>query len=236
MSGGSSITKAVLDNRDKHFSCRWPQCAELAKEADRVGLEILIADGVQRGFGGEIAFRDEYLDALTSIAALSQVTSNILLISSVDTRSHLHPLHVARFGGNFDHMSGGRWALLLTTQPDPEGEEPLGLKLQKERKIVGLYETVDEFVTLMKHWWSMPTAFEFQGTHFQSRHVHMVGPKPTRKPRPFLITTAQDQAGIDFAAKHCDWLLCRNPSGDLDELNAQIRQAKVQSITPSAEI
>jgi FMNH2-dependent dimethyl sulfone monooxygenase len=227
VAGGSSITKAVLGDRDKHWGYfSWPNCADLATEAERVGLEVLLADGGQRGFGGEIEFHDAHLDALTSIAALSQVTSRIVLASTVGIASHLHPLHIARFGGNFDHMSGGRWALNIATRPDREEEESLGLDPGESDK---RYDVADEFVTLMKHWWSMQTAFEFKGKYFQSRHVHMVGPRPTRKPRPFLLTTAYDRGGIDFAAKHCDWLLCRNISGDVEELSEMTRQARLRA-------
>ena len=229
VSGGTSITKAVLGDRDRHWGYfEWPHCANLAKQAERIGLELLLADGDQLGFGGEIAFHDASLDALTSIAALSQVTSRIILASTVRTGAHLHPLHVARIGGNFDHMSGGRWALNVVPQPDREEDESLGLG---PRESDSCYDVADESVTLMKHWWSMPTAaFEFKGKHFHSLHVHMCGPRPTRKPRPFLLTTAYDQGGIDFAAKNCDWMLCRNASGDLEELNELTRQAKLRAV------
>ena len=224
---GCSITKAVLRDRDRYRDYfTWPRASVLIKEADRVGLEFQLPLGRWRGFGGEIGFEEDQLDALTSASALAQVTSNILLASSVHLGSHLHPLHVARIGANIDHASGGRWGLNIVAGWNRGEAETFGLEsLDHDLR----YETGDEFVTLMKHSWSMTTPFEFQGQFFKSKHVNIVGPKPTRRPRPFLINAGYSPAGIDFAAKQCDWLLCRSPSGDWNEVKEVTERAKVRA-------
>ena len=42
-----------------------------------------------------------------------------------------------------------------------------------------------------------------------------MSPKPARKPRPYLINAGSSPAGIEFAAKHCEWLFC---AGGIDKM------------------
>ena len=225
--GGTSITKAVLTDAERHRDYfAWPACVHLAKEADRIGLEFMLSAPDQRGFGGEIGFQDDHLDTLSSVVALGQVTSRILLMSTVHTGGHLHPLHLSRLGGNIDHASNGRWGLNIVAGWPRADAEMCGLEPPDPDS---RYEVGDEFTTLMKLWWTVPTAFQFDGQYFHSKHVHMCGPRPSRKPRPFLLSAAYSEAGIDFAAKHCDWLLCRSPSGDWDDVIELGRRASVHA-------
>ena len=214
--GGTSITKAMLANAERHRDYfMWPDCVQIAKEADRIGLEFLLAAPEQRGFGGEVRFQEDHLDALTSVVALAQVTPRILLMSTVHMGGHLHPLHLSRLGGNIDHASNGRWGLNVVAGWNRADADMCGVPLPDPES---RYEVGDEFVTLMKLWWTVPTAFQFDGEFYQSKHVHMCGPRPSRIPRPFLLGAAYSQDGIDFVAKHCDWLLCRSPTGDWDDV------------------
>ena len=63
----------------------------------------------------------------------------------------------------------------------------------------------DEFVTLMKWLWAGNEAIDFQGRSCRSLGG-LVKVKPTRQPRPILVNAGHSEAGIDFAAKHCEWL------------------------------
>ena len=61
-------------------------------------LDFEVPFGGYLGHGGEIGFNDEQLDVVTSAAALSQITKNILLFSTVHVTYAFHPLHFARLG------------------------------------------------------------------------------------------------------------------------------------------
>lgn len=221
---GCSITKAALLDSGKYRDYwTWDRSSHLIKEAERIGLEFVLPTAGWQGCGGEIDFHEDSLDGLVMAYALAQVTAKIVLMSSVSIGSHLHPLHIARFGANCDHLSDGRWGLNIISGWNRGELEFFGLdKLDYRLR----YEIGDEFLTLIKHAWAMTTPFQFEGQFFQSQHSLIVGPKPTRRPRPFLLHAGYSPEGLDFAAKQCDWLLCRSPRGDRDDLKDVAQRAK----------
>jgi len=69
------------------------------------------------------------------------------------------------------------------------------------------YAMADEFVCLMKYYWSETEPFDFRGKFYQS-YGGFLSPKPTRRPRPVLMNAGSSEVGLDFAARNCDWVFC----------------------------
>ncbi len=224
VSCGTVASRAVLEDRDRFRDYwQWPRASALVKSADRAGFDFELPFERRFGYAGEIGFHEDSLDSLTTAPALAQVTENLTLFSSIHMNEHAHPLHIARFGGNFDHVSNGRWGLNIVPGWSRRDAEVFGLDTDYSLR----YEIADEFVTLMKHWWSLTTPFEFEGEYFKSTRVGMVGPRPTRQPRPILICGDASEGAVDFAAKHCDWLLCNAPEDDLSLLAEHVERTRV---------
>ena len=224
VAGGANLTKAVSLDREKFRDYwSWPNSLRLIKESERIGLEFALPLDRWIGFGGEEGYAENTLDPWVSACALAMHTSRMLLMSAVNVGAHLHPLHVSRLGANFDHVGNGRWALNVIPGWSPAEAEFFGLdSMEHDLR----HQLADEFVTLIKHAWSMHAPFEFKGQFFHSKHVLVAGPYPTRRPRPFFLSGAYYDEGIDFAAKQCDWLICRSPSGELADLKNTAVKAK----------
>ena len=215
LTSGTAPTKAVLldaDRRQKFWM--WPRASHLVKEADSIGCEFTVPFGRWLGQGGATRFNEEALDFLAVSAGLAPITSRILLPSTAHIGYGFHPLHFAKWGASIDHISNGRWALNVVAgwirdEAELFGETFLDHDLR--------YDICDEFVTLMKLAWHMDELFDFKGRFFKAKDVD-VRPKPTRHPRPIFVNAGYSPAGMDFAAKHCDWLFVANPSGEISDL------------------
>lgn len=207
---GGTISKAVLADPHRYRDYwQWPRAASLVQEAERAGFDFEVPFGRYLGHGGQIGFNDEQLDVITSAAALSQTTKDLLLFSTAHVTYAFHPLHFARFGAQIDYLSNGRWGLNVVTGWFAEEFAMFGgpseLIPHDER-----YAMADEFVTLMKWLWASEEPVDFRGKYYQSTGG-LVKVKPIRRPRPLLVNAGHSTAGIDFAAKHCEWLFCSGP-------------------------
>ena len=223
LAGGTSITKAVLlDPERRRDYWAWPQATHLMREADRIGCEFEVPFGRWLGHDGVTGFNEQALDFLTASAGLAPITSKMLISSTSHIGYGFHPLQFAKWGASIDHMSEGRWALNVVAGWIRD-EVALfgGTFLEHDLR----YEICDEFVTFLKQCWSSEEPFDFEGRFFKGRDVY-VSPKPTRKPRPILLNAGFSPAGIDFAAKDCDWLFTSGTSAEkLGEIAARAKTA-----------
>ena len=169
-----------------------------------MGLEFHLAAARWLGHGGATGFHDEVLEAMTAVPAAAALTENILGLATGHVTYSFHPLHYAKFGATADHISGGRWGVNVITGWVAEEQPLFGREFPDHDR---RYDMTDEFVTLMKHAWSRQEPFSFEGDYYRSYGVSL-RPKPLRSPRPFPINAGSSPAGIDFAARQCDWLFC----------------------------
>ena len=92
---------------------------QLTLRAEALGFDLVFALAEwlgKGGYGGDIRYHDESLDAFITQAALASVTERILLISTLHVLyGPWHPLHLAKFGATLDHISGGRWGINILT-------------------------------------------------------------------------------------------------------------------------
>ena len=234
VSCGVTMSKAVLDNPPKLRNFHeWETARYLVQEAERVGFEFELPVARLRGSGGKIGFQEDSVDALCQVPALAQVTKDIGLFSTVMMASHFHPLHIAKMGANWDHISNGRWGVNLVAGWNRSENELFGLGEAEEVGLFNLtsidyamrYEQADEFLTLMKQTWAMQSNFEFNGRFYRGGHIYIY-PKPARQPRPFVLHSGSSPEAIEFAARNCDWMLCRTTSGSWDEIGAVADRAK----------
>lgn len=212
LTGGATISKAVFDDPDRYQNFwHWDTAQYLIQFAERIGLEFQVPFGRWLGHGGETRFNEDSLDFLTTAAALAPLTRRILLFSTAHVSYGFHPLHFAKFGATIDYLSQGRWGLNVVTGWI-EDEQALFGQTFPDHDL--RYEMADEFVTLMKWAWSSREPITYEG-EFYTSYGAFVSPKPVRKPRPYLVNAGSSPAGIEFTAKHCEWLFC---SGNIEKM------------------
>jgi FMNH2-dependent dimethyl sulfone monooxygenase len=205
LTGGCTISKAVLASAERRRDFwRWETASKLVRMAEAIGLEFEVPFGRWLGHGGATRFNEDQLDFLSTAAALAPITRQIMLFSTAHVTYGFHPIHFAKFGATIDQISGGRWGLNVVTGWIEDEQALFGQQFpDHERR----YEMADEFVTLMKWAWSSEEPITFEGEFYRSYGAY-VSPKPARKPRPLLVNAGTSPTGIDFAAKHCDWIFC----------------------------
>ncbi len=106
-----AFSQSTLPPRDTRWDFEYNR--HLTQLAERSGFEFVF--GLQQwvgkgGFGGEMNYRENFLDPFISTIALSTVTTSILSISTVHVLyGNWHPMHLARFAATADHIAGGRY-------------------------------------------------------------------------------------------------------------------------------
>jgi FMNH2-dependent dimethyl sulfone monooxygenase len=189
---------------------------QLTLAAERYGFDFVF--GLQQwvgkgGFGGEIKYRENFLDPFISTVAIGAVTTKMCTISTVHILyGNWHPLHLARFAATADHISGGRFGLNIVTGYD--AREPLMFGMRRiahdER-----YERADEFASIMEDLWGGVDNLTYDGRFYQLEGAY-VSPRP-RYGRPIMVSASSSPAGFAYAAKHSDIVFTSSPAGAVFE-------------------
>ena len=204
--GGMTASKAVLSDPDRLQNYwQWPTASHLVTFAEHVGFDYQVPFGRWIRQGGETDLNGAALDFLASAAATAPITSTMGLFSTAHVTFRFHPLHIAKFGATIDHISNGRWGLNVVSGYSKREMEAFGFSEPISHDEA--YAMADEFVCLMKYYWSENEPFDFRGKYYQS-FGGFLAPKPTRRPRPVLMNAGSSDVGLDFAAQHCDWVFC----------------------------
>jgi FMNH2-dependent dimethyl sulfone monooxygenase len=209
-------------------SIAWRYLEELAVLADRSGLDYLFMGNgyyAKGGYGGIGRVRAAGLDATTVALALARMTQRLLLISTIHTAYHaVHPLFFAKIGATLDSISQGRWGPNLVAGISELNARHFGVPwLDHDER----YAFADELTTVLKRIWSDPEPVTFRGKYVKTKHAWME-PKPARL--PLMVNAGVSDVGLDFAARHCDWVFdAFGLDGDApkrDKIRARIERIK----------
>jgi FMNH2-dependent dimethyl sulfone monooxygenase len=142
---------------------------QLTLRAEALGFDLVFALAEwlgKGGYGGDIRYHDESLDAFITQAALASVTERIMLISTLHVLyGPWHPLHLAKFGATLDHISQGRWGLNLVTghrhrEHRRFGHEPI----EHDQR----YQQADEFIRVVQQLWATHDNVDFTGDYYRA--------------------------------------------------------------------
>lgn len=187
----------------------------LTLRAEALGFDLVFALSQwlpKGGYGG--VFDGNALDSFTSVAALSAVTSRIMLVSTVHVLyGPWHPLHFAKFGATLDHITGGRWGVNVVTGHRAVEHEMFGWpRIEHDRR----YALASEFIEVVQRLWSANENYSYEGESSWKLGGAWVTPKPAFG-RPVIVNATGSAAGIDFAARYSDVIFVTSPAGsDID--------------------
>jgi FMNH2-dependent dimethyl sulfone monooxygenase len=192
--GGLTLTKVP-----ERWPARWSEIAEVARMADRAGLEFLLPIARWKGFGGEMNSREWSYETLTFAAALAGVTERIAVFSTVHVPM-VHPVFVAKALATVDHASNGRAGLNIVCGWNPEEFAMFGLDMIENR-----YEQGLEWFEIVQRIYTATEPFDFEGKFYKLKNVSGQ-PAPVQRPRPVTLNAAFSPPGRDFAARAVDFL------------------------------
>jgi dimethylsulfone monooxygenase len=202
----------------------------LTLQAESYGFDFVfgLQQWVQKGgFGGEIKYRENFLDPFISTVAIGALTKSIVTISTVHILyGSLHPLYLARFAATADHITGGRFGLNIVTGYDAKEPLMFGMtRIDHDKR----YEQADEFTSIMEDLWVGEDNLSYDGDYYHLDGAY-ISPRP-RFGRPILVSASASQAGFDYAAHHADIVFTSSPAGAVFEnaiaaLPDHVRQIK----------
>jgi len=205
----------------------WNFLASLAQLADRLGLDyVFMGNGyyTKGGYGGYGRARATALDATAVAAALAPITKRLLLISTIHTAYNcVHPLFFAKMGATLDWISEGRWGPNFVAGISELNARHFGVPwLDHDER----YAMSEEFVTVVKRIWSDPEPVTFQ-SKFMKTEAAWMSPKPARL--PIMVNAGVSEMGLDFAARHCDWVFT-SAGGEPDLTGSRDMRAGVERV------
>lgn len=194
VSNGMSISHAPTS-----YEVTWEHTLGLARQAEDMGLDVLIPLGRWRGFGGATNFNGENFETYTWAAGLAQATERIMVFAT----SHvpvIHPIVAAKQAATIDHISGGRFGLNIVMgwfQPEME------MFGAAQREHDERYRVGEEWLTIIKHLWTDEQPLSFDGEFFTIVDAE-AWPKPIQRPHPVIMNAGSSPAGSDFSARNAD--------------------------------
>ncbi|NNL87144.1 MAG: LLM class flavin-dependent oxidoreductase, partial [Myxococcales bacterium] len=105
VSHGCAITAA-----EGTIEVNWAESVELARAADRAGIEAMVPVARWKGFGGSTNFNHRTFETYTWAAGLAQATERIAIFATSHVPT-IHPVLAAKQATTIDHISGGRFGL-----------------------------------------------------------------------------------------------------------------------------
>ncbi|MDB5850202.1 MAG: Luciferase-like, subgroup, partial [Rhodoferax sp.] len=184
---------------------------DLVLTAERLGFDLVFALSQwlpKGGYGG--VFNGQALDSFMATAALTAVTSRIILVSTIHVLyGPIHPLHLAKYAATLDHISRGRWGINVVTGHRAVEHEMFGSqRILHDRR----YELAAEFLEVVQRLWADTENWSFKGESAWRLDGAFVTPKPLYG-RPLLVNATGSDAGIAFAARYSDVVFISSPGG-----------------------
>lgn len=164
------------------------------KHIESLGISHLLV--AQRWWGNAEDIEGSSLDCLAMTAFIAAHTATITLITAIHP-GFLQPAQVAKWGATLDRISGGRWAINLTSGWNLEEFDMYGVDaLTHDER----YLRSAEFLSVLKGAWTR-SEFSFSGTYYQTRELR-VEPRPEH---PLVVYQGgQSDASMKLAAQHSD--------------------------------
>ena len=189
----------TVSHAETTFEPSWEHNLEIAKRAERMDFEMLVAVGRWRGFGGTTDFNGENLEVFTWGAALAAHTEKIMLFPTSHVPT-IHPCLAAKQGATIDHISKGRFGLNVVCGWFTPEMEMFGAKqLEHDER----YVRATEWLHVIKRMWKEQD-FNHEGKYFKVNQGYCL-PKPIHDPFPVLVNAGASPAGRKFSAEHCDF-------------------------------
>ncbi|GAA2351500.1 LLM class flavin-dependent oxidoreductase [Saccharopolyspora halophila] len=193
-SGGLAATTVA-----ERWPATWSGNLELARLADRTGIDFILPIARWIGYQGSSEFHHSVLEPIPWAAALLAATSRVSIFTTVHTAFN-HPVVSAKQLATLDQIGQGRTGLNIVAGWNEPEYRAMGLELP---------ESHEERYALAQEWWDHVYAlwteegrFDLPGRFFDLRGVESA-PKPVGGALP-LINAGTSPQGRAFASRNAD--------------------------------
>lgn len=189
--------------------------ADPVLKAEALGIDYLLV--AQRWWGTAEEIEGSSYDCLAMTGYYAAITSRIKLITAIHPGFFL-PAPIAKWGATLDRMSGGRWAINVTSGWHEQEFGMYGAELlpHDER-----YERSGEFIDILRGAWR-DEEFSYSGRYYRVSGLRL-------EPRPMsaeleVFQGGQSSAAMNMAAVHSDWVFLNGgPPEKIERLVAAFR-------------
>ena len=209
--GGIAITTVP-----ERWRARWNEIADVARMADRAGLDFLLPIARWKGYGGQTNVRNACFETLTHGAALAALTQRLVIFSTVHVPL-VHPVFAAKALATIDHVSHGRAGLNIVCGWNQDEFDMFG---QVQSAHDTRYDQGREWFDIVARIFSEEgRPFDWQGRFYDLKGV-TGEPPPVQRPRPVTMSAASSPTGRNFAVATSDLLF--TTFRDLEAARAQL--------------
>jgi F420-dependent oxidoreductase-like protein len=177
-------------------AAKWAATRDIAQAADELGYDSIWA--YDHFHNVPVPAHETMFECWTTLAALSQITTNVRLGQMVGCAAYRNPGLLAKITSNIDVISGGRldWGVGAGWY---QGEyEAYGYEFPSAADRIRILRETVEIVKLM---WSEPDA-SYEGRHFTISGAQC-DPKPLQQPHPPIwIGGGGEQLTLRVVARH----------------------------------
>ena len=215
-----------------HHEAAWRHPKSSPLPLTEIGYIVDLAQKAEAGFFDSIFLADvlglwndvesapfNWLEPITSLAALAMATSRIGLIATCST-TYTEPYNLARQFASLDHISRGRVGWNIVTTWSPQAGANFGHIGQVDH--ADRYERAEEFMTVVRSLWDSwadgAVLDDREGGRYADRtrvraidhkgpHFPVLGPlNMPRSPqgRPVFVQAGSSDTGKKFAARHAE--------------------------------
>ncbi|MEZ4521613.1 MAG: LLM class flavin-dependent oxidoreductase [Thermomicrobiales bacterium] len=183
---------------------RWENIREMATVAEDVGFDsVWVPDHLL--FKMEAGEPEGFWEAMSTLAALAAVTSNVELGSAVNCASFRNPALYAKMADTIDEISGGRFVVGLGAgYHDPEYE---AFGFPTDHRYSRFEEAFTIIRTLLRE-----GSIDFEGTYHSARECEL-RPRGPRPDGPRIILGTLGKKMLRLTVEHADewngWLPTR---------------------------
>ena len=191
---------------------KWAKAIEVAVLAEELGLDSLWT--YDHFHNVPVPAHETMFECWTTLAAISQRTSTIMLGQMVGCAPYRNPALLAKITSNIDVMSGGRLIWGIGAGWYEHEFKGYGYDFPKASDRI---RVMRETVEIVKAMWSEADV-SYDGKHFQLEGAQC-DPKPLQQPHPqILIGGGGEQLTLRVVARHAD---ASNFGGNLVEFAAK---------------
>jgi pyrimidine oxygenase len=169
---------------------------EIALLAESLGFDYVFSMSKWRGFGGATHFWDSTLESVTLMAGLAAVTTRIGIIATIQPVMFA-PAVAAKMAAAIDNQSEGRFGINIVTGSLLDEFEQMCILPPNYGP--NRYRYAQEWLQVVKRLWTEESV-TFDGEWFHMRDCRS-GPKPYRKPHPFIVCAGTSDEGFRFTAR-----------------------------------
>ncbi|MGE0822908.1 MAG: LLM class flavin-dependent oxidoreductase [Candidatus Binatia bacterium] len=189
--------------------------------AESLGIDYLLV--AQRWWGTGEDIEGSSYDCVAMTAFYAAHTRRIRLITAIHPGFFL-PAPIAKWGATLDRLTGGRWAINLTSGWHEAEFGMYGAELlpHDER-----YARTTEFIEILRGTWRQ-SEFSYNGRYYRVQGLR-VEPRPVTQHLE-VFQGGQSPAAMDMAAQFSDWMFLNGgPPEKIARIISEVRRRTAQT-------